>query len=219
MQPAIHVKFEYSDNIMTIRKWFNGLDNVFAADFETAPKQTRKEREVLAYRLDHRRLTPEQTRIILQQYLANGLSHPSLTVVTHLSIACAEDEAKVIVCSNDAVRKVVFDFLTTTEKKQIWHNCAFDFKHIFHNTHRFPKNFIDTMLLCRVLLNNANGAKNEVGLKTLMGYAYGSWAVAKDSFVLEEMWDEKMLQYAAVDSAATYKLYKDITSEVGSEPA
>ena len=215
MKTAIHVNYEYSDNIAIIHKWFDSIDYMFAADFETASRYTKKEKEVFAYRITNRKLSEEEERTTLQKYLSNGISHPSLTVITHLSIATSEDDAKVIVCSNNEVRKAVFNFLTSTDKLQLWHNCAFDFKHIYYNTHKFPKNYLDTLQLCRCLLNDADGAKNLVGLKHLMGYAYGSWAISKDSFELEEMWDENMLKYAATDAAATFKLYQSIVEEVG----
>ena len=49
-----------------------------------------------------------------------------------------------------------------------------------------------------------------------MSYAYGSWAVAKESFTLEEMWDENMIKYAATDSCACMLLYNDIQSSLNS---
>lgn len=47
-----------------------------------------------------------------------------------------------------------------------------------------------------------------------MAYAYGDWAISKENFTLEEMWDENMIRYAATDSPATYKLYQDILSDL-----
>ena len=69
------------------------------------------------------------------------------------------------------------------------------------------------MLLARCILNDANGFKNNVGLKELMAYAYGDWAISKDNFTLEEMWDENIIRYTATDSPATYKLYQDILED------
>ena len=42
-----------------------------------------------------------------------------------------------------------------------------------------------------------------------MANYYGDWAISKDNFTLEEMYNEDMLRYTAIDSCATYKLYKD----------
>jgi hypothetical protein len=92
---------------------------------------------------------------------------------------------------------------------------VFDFKHIFFNTKKLPKNFIDTQLLAKSILNDADSFRDRTGLKDLMAYAYGDWAVSKDDFTLEEMWEESMIRYAATDSCATVRLYKDILEDLG----
>ena len=82
------------------------------------------------------------------------------------------------------------------------------------NTKKIPKKFIDTQLLAKSLITDANSIKNNFSLKELMSYAYGTWAISKDNFTLEEMWDENMIKYAAIDSCATYKLYMDILQDL-----
>ena len=46
-----------------------------------------------------------------------------------------------------------------------------------------------------------------------MAYAYGDWAVSKDDFTIEEMWNLDMIRYAATDSTACFKLYEDIMKD------
>ena len=46
-----------------------------------------------------------------------------------------------------------------------------------------------------------------------MAYAYGDWAVSKDDFTIEEMWNPDMIRYAATDSCACMKLYEDIMKD------
>lgn len=108
----------------------------------------------------------------------------------------------------------MFKFLTETTSTQIWHNASFDFKHIFYNTGKLPKNYIDTQLLAKCILNDADSFKDRTGLKDLMAYAYGDWAISKENFTLEEMYDENMIRYAATDSPATYRLYQDILKDL-----
>ena len=93
-------------------------------------------------------------------------------------------------------------------------NTFVDFKHILYNTGKIPINYIDTQLLAKSILNDANSFRDKTGLKDLMAYAYGDWAISKENFTLEEMWDENMIRYAATDSPATYKLYQDILSDL-----
>lgn len=208
------VEYEYTDNAYKASKWLNELPDLFAADFEVASKFTAKEKDYLQLKYGLMKdLDFEQKRVIRQQIESDGLSHPSLTVITHLSVGWSSTDSRVIVCSSDKIRNIVYDFLINTDKTQIWHNAVFDFKHILYHTGYIPKKYIDTLLLARCILNDANGFKNNVSLKELMAYAYGDWAISKDNFTLEEMWDENMIKYSAIDSAATYKLYEDILKD------
>ena len=73
-----------------------------------------------------------------------------------------------------------------------------------------PSNYIDTQLLAKSILNDADSFKGRTGLKELMAYAYADWAISKEDFTLEEMWSESMIKYAATDSCACMLLYNDI---------
>lgn len=213
MKP-IHVNYDYTNNRYKAKKWLDSLPDMFSADFEVASRFTTSDKELFSYRVDHQKLSKEDRRIYLQKITSDGLSHPSLTFITHLSIAWSDRDSFVIVCDEEATRQLVFNFLVETTKKQLWHNCSFDFKHIFYHTKKIPSDFVDTQLLAKSLLNDADPFKDRTSLKELMSYAYGDWAISKDNFTLEEMWDSDMIRYAATDSAATYKLYEDIMKEV-----
>ena len=210
----IQVNYEYTNNLYKAKKWLQGLPDLFAADFEVASKFTIKEKEHIKYKLDNYPLKNESERVLLQQLTSNGLSHPSLTVITHLSVGWSDRNSYVIICDNPAIRNLVYQFLTTTPKQQLWHNAVFDFKHIFYHTGVLPSNYIDTQLLAKSILNDADSFKDRTSLKELMGYAYGDWAISKEDFTLEEMWSESMIKYAATDSPATYKLYHDILEDL-----
>ena len=214
MEYPIKVNYQYTNNMYRAKQWLDNLPDLFAADFEVSSKYTLEEKEVFKYRLDNNDLSFEERRLLLQKLSSNGLSHPSLTVITHLSVGWSDKDSYVIICDNNQIRKLVYNFLTTTFKTQIWHNCCFDFKHIFYNTGKIPINYIDTQLLAKSILNDANSFRDKTGLKDLMAYAYGDWAISKENFTLEEMWDENMIRYAATDSPATYKLYQDILSDL-----
>lgn len=214
MDYPIQVNYEYTNNLYKAKKWLQGLPDLFAADFEVASKFTAKEKEHIKYKLDNYRLKDESERILLQQLTSNGLSHPSLTVITHLSVGWSDKDSYVIICDSPAIRNLVYQFLITTPKQQLWHNAVFDFKHIFYHTGVLPSNYIDTQLLAKSILNDADSFKDRTSLKELMGYAYGDWAISKEDFTLEEMWSESMIKYAATDSPATYKLYQDILEDL-----
>ena len=214
MEYPIKVDYEYTDNVYKADKWLKSLPDLIAMDFETASIFTKKRKEILKLKLDSfSSLTFEEQRLLNQQILSNGLSHPSLTTITHLSVAWSDRNSFVIVCSNKRIRNTVLNFIVNTDRTQLWHNCIFDFKHVFYNTKQLPKNYIDTQLLAKCILNDANSAKDSVRLKELMAYAYGDWAVSKDDFTIEEMWNPDMIRYAATDSCACMKLYEDIMKD------
>ena len=48
-----------------------------------------------------------------------------------------------------------------------------------------------------------------------MAYSYGDWALSKDMFTLENMWEEDTIRYAATDSTSCFKLYEDISLDLG----
>jgi Ribonuclease D len=205
----IKVNYKYSDSTLSIKRMLSKLPNLIACDFEISSKYDKTKKELLNIRYGYK-----PNRELLQKIISDGLSHPSLTVITHLSIAWSDRDSYVIICSNDNIRNLILNFLISTDKTQIWHNCIFDFKHIFYHCNYLPKNYIDTQLLMKSLKNDANSARDRVGLKELMLPYYGSWGISKDNFTLEEQWNKEMIRYAACDSCATYKLYEQIQKEL-----
>lgn len=93
---------------------------------------------------------------------------------------------------------------------------TFDFKHIYYHTSQFPRNYEDTALLAKCLLNNVDINLATVGLKELAGKWYGSWSVSPDYFTKEQMYDPSLLLYAATDACATFKLWHSIQNHIAS---
>ena len=213
MEYPIKVNYKYTNNLYKAKQWLDNLPDLFAADFEIASKYTTKQKELIKLRLEPL-LDFEKQRVLLQQLTSDGLSHPSLTSITHLSVAWSDRDSYVIVCDNERIRELILEFLITTNKQQLWHNAVFDFKHINYHTGAIPKNFVDTQILSKCLLNDANSFNDLTGLKELMAYAYGDWTLSKDSFTLEHMWEETTVRYSATDSASCFKLYEDINKDL-----
>ena len=217
MIKTINVEYTVINNLEKIKKFLNTLPKLFACDFETASKFTLKEKENFKQLYDSSCDKFERISL-LQKIESNGLSHPSLSCITHLGIAYSEDTSTIILCDTEEIRQYIYNWLISVDSKQIWHNTLFDFKHILYHTSKVPKNYVDTKLLAKCLLNNANNLKAKVGLKGLMGWKYGDWGLKKDEegevFTLETMYDEKKLQYTATDPCATYSLYFDMMNEI-----
>lgn len=215
MKYPIKINYKYSNNIYRVDRWFNELPDLIATDFEVASRFTDEEKEELKTIRENENLTFEEKRVLNQYINSDGLSHPSLAVITHLSVAWSIKDCFVVVCDSDTIRSYILNKLVEIENKQLWHNSIFDFKHIFHKTNKLPKLYEDTQLLVKSLLNDANSAKDRTGLKELMGYAYGDWAIAKEIFNQKYMWEESTIRYAGIDACATYKLYKTIQDSLG----
>ena len=156
-------------------------------------------------------------KVIALDFETTGLGHPSKETITHLALATSPNEAIVFIVDNPIMEKLLLNWLITTEIKQVWHNLSYDGKFIFHRTGMLPKDYEDTQLLAKTLLNHVDVFKANSGLKELAGHAYGTWAIAPDHFGIEKMRDEKVLKYAATDACATYYLWNQITEEIDYE--
>ena len=209
LEATINIKYEYTSDISTAKQWLEALESTFAADFEVAIKYTPEELEEFKNKMEDESLPYLERKQYGAKCKATALGHPSHTKITHLSIADSIDFGRVIILDSPEITKLVLEFLVTTDKKQVWHNASFDFKHIEFYLMEFPKNYEDTQILYKTLLNHTDILKAKTGLKTLAGSKYGSWAIASDNFTLASMYDEGLLKYAAVDACATYYLWDE----------
>jgi len=114
--------------------------------------------------------------------LATALDHPSHCRLTHFTIASSEHSGYCFILANEYITELVLDYLVTVDQIQVWHNASFDFKHIYYHTGKFPKNYHDTAILAKTLVNHVETFKAKVGLKELAGEWYGDWGISEDNF-------------------------------------
>lgn len=192
-------------------QWLNSLTvPIVACDFEAASKYTDEEKEEFKRQLE---TASRLDKHLLQQRIdSSGLSHPSLSRLTHMSLAYSETEAYVFIFDNQEIQDAVLNWIVTTPIKQVWHNLCFDGKHILHNTGKLPIDYEDSQILAKTLLNHVDNSKSATGLKHLMGYKFGAWAVSSDNFTLANMYSPELIHYAAIDACATLTLWNEITS-------
>lgn len=207
------VNYKSTSSTFFAKKWLDDLPDFIACDFETANKTSEEEKHILRARQS---LTGDRDTFLSldQQIDADGLSHPSLTCITHLSVAWSTEDAFVLIADTEAMRRLIFNWLVTTTRHQIWHNVGFDFKHIHYHTGKIPINYDDTQLLAKTLLNHTDNFKSRSGLKELMGWKYGDWAINKKEFTLANLFDPEMIKYAAIDALATYGLLETIKGDL-----
>jgi ribonuclease D len=145
--------------------------------------------------------------------MATALDHPSHCTITHCSIATSDNQAYVFILDNTSITNYILNYLITTKQKQIWHNASYDFRFLQYFTGNLPYDYEDTQILAKCLINHVNTFKAKTGLKELAGHMYGSWAISKDNFSIEHMYEEHVLKYAAIDSCATYWVYNYMMTE------
>lgn len=213
MQATIKVNYQSTSNPFLAQKWLANLPDLFAADFEVANKYTEEQRANFAHTVAN---SPDKlTRITAQAKLdSDQLGHPSHNELTHLSVAWSPSDAYVLIIDNRSMLNVVLNFLTRTTSTQVWHNLSYDGKYIQYLTGKFPINYEDTQILAKTILNHVDTYKANTGLKQLAGHKYGAWGISSDNFTKEQMYDEHVLQYAAIDAAATYWLWTEIQANL-----
>lgn len=202
----IKVNYEVYSSYKDIKSKLEELNkhSLLAFDFETAVKYTDQEKQDFLRIAQDESLPYLQRREARAKYEATALDHPSHSVITHLNIAWSSRDAWVFVLDNEDTRKLVYDFLVTTNVKQVWHNLGYDGRYILYNTGKFPKDYEDSQIFAKTLINHVDVHKARTGLKELAGKYYGDWGLSADIFSLENIYDETLLRYAATDACATY---------------
>lgn len=215
MNETIKVNYQYTSSAYIANQWLRTLPDLIACDFEAALRYTPEELEAFTNELETS--PPKSRAIALKAALdADALSHPYHVQLTHFQVAWSPGEAYVFILDNKRIHDLVLNFLITTNRKQIWHNASFDFKHIIYNTESIPQDFEDTAILAKSILNHVDIWKANVSLKELAGKWYGNWAISPDVFDVKHMYDEDVLLYSATDACATYKLWESINEYIQS---
>lgn len=213
-EQQIPVNYESSSNLIQIDSWLRELDThpEIALDFETAIRYTPAELAEFQAIVDSPTSTKLEKRIAKSKLTATALDHPSHSTITHLSAAWSESDAKVFIINSPKILNRILYWLTTTDTTQIWHNASYDFKQIYYYTHKFPKNYEDTQIFAKTIINHVETYKAKTGLKELAGHWYGDWAISADNFTTSQMYEEHVLRYAATDACATFRLWQSINN-------
>lgn len=216
MLDTIKVHYYATSDVEEASDWLEELSEypIIGCDFEAASKYTPEDLEHFQSILDD----PEQPHLrrmeARSKIKSNALSHPSHTILTHFSLAISDHQSCVFIIDSKEMEQLVLSYLITTEQTQVWHNAAYDFYHIYYRTKQFPKNYEDTRVYAKTLLNHVEINKALVGLKQLAGTAYGAWGISEDNFTIDQMYDDKMLLYAATDPCATLWIYNKFIENV-----
>jgi len=153
----------------------------------------------------------KQARVVSE---SSGLSYPEITETTHFILGISEDFSYIFVCRDHATEKFIWNKLAEYEGTIAVHNSLFDLKIMYERTGKLPKNFVDTALKVKCLINHVNIWKSKTGLKELMGSYYSPKWSLMDDYEPEDLKNKDFLMYAAIDGAATFKLHSMIDEEL-----
>lgn len=219
METPIKVAFKYTSDVCTANQYLHEISQfpTIAWDLETASKYSDKEREIFKEQLAQE--LPKSTKTDLTAKLgATGLSHPYHVKVTHCSIAVSNSTSYVFIFDNKKIFDRVFTYLVNSPQQQILHNASFDFTYLYYHTGKFPVFYEDTQVFAKTLVNHVEITQATVGLKELAGKWYGSWAISSDNFNLDNLHDPQLIQYAATDACATFKLWEELNNYCDNYP-
>lgn len=212
---TIKVNYQSTNNAYRAKQFIDVIKKypIISWDFETAIKYTQRELDEWKDLLEDESLSKLDKVNIRSRLSATALDHPSHCTITHCSIAISEDTSYVFILDNTQITKFILTFLITTSQKQVLHNASYDFRFLHYFTGNMPKDYEDTALLAKTLLNHVETFKAKVGLKELAGHMYGAWGISTENFDVAHMYDPHVLLYAATDACATMWLWNYINAE------
>ncbi len=208
----IHVDFSVFTTRYHIEKALAVLTRheVLSFDTETKGVYTKQERAEAITLLKDQNLPVDIKQIALLVANNSGLSFPVLLSVTHFVFGTSEKHSVLIICDNPQLEYRIWDWISKYKGKLLLHNTLFDLKIMYNRIRRLPLNYEDTALLAKSLLNNAHIWKSKVGLKELMADHYDpAWSIFEE-YEPDNLKEPKFLNYAAIDGAATFKLWADM---------
>lgn len=208
---TVEVTYQSTSNPLIANQWLTSITTpIIACDFETASRYSDQDKEQLSAQLLTLPPSSLDYHMLKQKIASDGLSHPSLSRLTHFSLAISESFAYVFIIDSQRMHDLILSWLVRTSITQVWHNFSFDARYIYYHTNKFPIDYQDSQILSKTILNHVNNQRSQTGLKHLMGYKYGSWAISSDNFHLSQMYEDHVLYYAAIDSCACLALWQEL---------
>lgn len=145
---------------------------------------------------------------------SSGLSYPSITRTTHFILGSSRSHSYIFVCNDEDTEMFIWEALSRYEGLLLVHNSLFDLKIMMERVRRLPKNYVDTALMVKCMINHVNTWKAKVGLKGLMGSYYNpKWSMSAGDYEPKNLKDPSFILYCAIDGASCFYLYELILDE------
>lgn len=158
----------------------------------------------------------EDSKLIKQVAKASGLSNPDIVKVTHFIFGVSEKFSYIIIANNSKEELRIWKWLANYKGKLLIHNALFDLKLMYNRVQCLSKDYEDTQLMVKTLINDADDFKSRVGLKHLMGRYYDpGWTLLDDEgYNSTDYKKASFLTYCSIDGASTWKLYHDMLEQL-----
>ena len=213
---VINVKYKVFSTDWSIFKNLKKLSkyDLLSFDTETQSVYSKQERKTAIKLLKNKDIPVDEKSLILQISECSGLSFPSLVKVTHFIFGIKDNYSIIFISTDLSTELLIWNWLAKYNGKLLIHNTLFDLKLMYHRIKQFPKNYEDTQLLAKSLINHVNVWKSKTGLKELMGSYYSpEWSLI-DDYEPKNLKDPKFLLYAATDGSATIKLWHEMQETI-----
>jgi len=215
----IKVNYEVASTTFKIQTFLEKLSSydIISFDTETQSIYTKEERKqadklVQLWKKDKQaeaEYPRNEQKLIRQIAKSSGLSYPELVKVTHFIFGVSESFSYIVICYDIQTELLIWNWLNNYKGKIVIHNALFDLKIDYHRTGKLPKNYDDTQLMAKVLLNDADEFEGKTGLKHLMGSYYDpKWTMLdEDGYDVVDYKNEAFLRYCAIDGCSCYLLH------------
>ena len=186
---------------------------VMSFDIETKGVYTKEERAEALKLLDTE-MSLYNHKLASVAASNSGLSYPSVVHVTHFVFGLSEAHSRILIPANIHEELRIWYWIRDYEGKLLIHNTLYDLKVMYHRIRSLPRNYEDTQLLAKTLTNHCDSWKAKVGLKDLMGSYYNPNWTLFDEYEPDDVRNPSFLMYAAIDGAATFKLWNDLQMHI-----
>lgn len=216
MQSYIEVKYTVYSTMYTAMKALESLPNLISFDLEVqsiyTPEERAEAKELLKCCTED--MHGEDIRLTKLVRNSSGLSHPKITKVTHFIFGISREESIIVICDDHRLELAIMNWVVNYKGKLITHNSLYDLKIVHQRTGKFPEDFEDTQLLAKCLINDTQDWQSKTGLKHIMSSYYDPrWQLFED-YDSTDYRNEAMLNYAAIDGAATYYLWEILQEQI-----
>ncbi len=207
----IKVDYEVYSTAYSIRKHLPKLlaaNKVMSFDVETRSIYDAEQREDAKEYLKELPTSDPYYKQAMMVSNSSGLSFPSLVRTTHFIFGENINKSHIFICTDDSLELYIWGMVAGYTGKWLIHNSLFDLRICYQKVGKLPKNYDDTMLMVKGLINHVNIYKAKTSLKELVGHKYPpAWSLYND-YEPTNLKNKSFLDYCAYDTSAVWALYE-----------